>query len=157
MGSFTGIPKSKVGGIYMILNIDNRKVYIGQTRNFQQRAYSHSSNLRTGKHPNKAMQADYNNGNRMRFVPLERVDSGMSNEDRRIREYMHMLLFIDCRFKLYNSENKERIKGHLFWMLVSEQTRKIQRKIYKDLDATMYAIRERNPENVETLSNKQIA
>lgn len=157
MGSFSGIPKSKTGGIYMILNIDNReKVYIGQTRNLHKRAYTHANELRTGRHPNKAMQADFNNGDRMRFVPLETVSGKMSNENRLIREMLYMYAFIGKGYKLYNSESKEHIESMLFWRIVCEQTRKIEKKIHKALQGPLHSIKWRNTERLETLSNPQI-
>lgn len=45
--------------IYKILNIQNNKVYIGQTNNFNRRKNEHFKHLKYKKHENKPLQEDY--------------------------------------------------------------------------------------------------
>lgn len=47
-------------GIYVIFNKFNRKVYVGQSANLQERLRQHQIALMNNKHPNKELQADYN-------------------------------------------------------------------------------------------------
>ena len=46
-------------GIYMIVNIKNNKVYIGQSRNIMKRISRHRCDLRRGSHKNKTLQQDF--------------------------------------------------------------------------------------------------
>lgn len=47
-------------GIYQIRNIENGKLYIGQSTNIKHRFQQHIYDLTTNKHKNKSMQKDYN-------------------------------------------------------------------------------------------------
>jgi hypothetical protein len=46
--------------IYGILNLVNRKIYIGSTKNFKARKYSHFFKLKKGQHGNEYLQRSYN-------------------------------------------------------------------------------------------------
>lgn len=63
-------------GVYKILNIVNKKFYIGSSSNFQRRKSSHFSSLSKNKHPNKHLQAAYNKygENNFVFIIIEHVD-----------------------------------------------------------------------------------
>ena len=47
-------------GIYMIRNIINNKMYIGQTNDFKRRWSDHKKNLRGNRHDNHELQKDWN-------------------------------------------------------------------------------------------------
>ena len=47
-------------GIYHIINIINKKVYIGQSKNMAYRIRKHKEMLRGNRHPKADMQQDYN-------------------------------------------------------------------------------------------------
>lgn len=47
-------------GIYKIINTSNGKIYIGQSKDIEQRIEQHSRALEKGTHENKFMQKDYN-------------------------------------------------------------------------------------------------
>ena len=47
-------------GIYKITNTYNGKVYIGQSKDIEQRHIQHFTKLENGNHPNKQMQKEYN-------------------------------------------------------------------------------------------------
>lgn len=47
-------------GVYMIENITNKKVYIGSSRDIENRLRTHRHALRNGTHHNKDMQEDFN-------------------------------------------------------------------------------------------------
>lgn len=66
-------------GVYIILNLDNKKVYIGSTRNIQRRLIEHEINLRGNKHKNDKMQLDYNSGNGFIGYPITRVELTKDN------------------------------------------------------------------------------
>ncbi len=51
--------ENKKCGIYMLLCIVTRKVYIGSSVNIPKRVYNHLSSLRDGIHKNKTLQQDY--------------------------------------------------------------------------------------------------
>lgn len=61
-------------GIYFIKNTQNDRVYVGQTVDFEVRKFQHLSSLRTGKHKNRWLQADYND------VGISVFDFGMLEE-----------------------------------------------------------------------------
>lgn len=65
--------KSNFPGVYIIVNLDNRKVYVGSTRNILRRLKEHEAKLRKGKHDVKRMQKDYDNGNQFIAYPLTKV------------------------------------------------------------------------------------
>lgn len=52
----------KVGGIYLITNKCNGRVYVGRSKNIYTRWYQHKYNLRRNMHYNKFMQEDFNKG-----------------------------------------------------------------------------------------------
>lgn len=61
-----------LSGIYKITNQVNGKIYIGQSKNVYERRAEHFTALRHKKHPNKAMQRDWNKDNRgFRFDVIE--------------------------------------------------------------------------------------
>lgn len=51
---------SALGVIYVILNTQNNKVYIGQSINLRKRWRNHKTSLRRGDHPNRHLQAAWN-------------------------------------------------------------------------------------------------
>lgn len=61
-------------GVYIILNLDNKKVYIGSTRNIKRRLFEHEINLRGNNHKNNEMQLDYNSGSRFIGYVITRVE-----------------------------------------------------------------------------------
>lgn len=57
-----------MGGIYQIRNIINNKIYIGSTKNFDQRKYRHFLHLRNGEHHSILLQRAYNKYGEINFV-----------------------------------------------------------------------------------------
>ncbi len=55
-------------GIYVIRNLINGKVYVGQSVNIQLRLLKHMSELRGGNHSNSALQGDWNRFGPANFV-----------------------------------------------------------------------------------------
>lgn len=70
-------------GVYIILNIDNKKVYIGSTRNIKRRLTEHEIRLRNGNHNSESMQKDYNSGDNFIAYPITSVGicSGCRKDD----------------------------------------------------------------------------
>ena len=61
-----------LSGIYKITNNANGKIYIGQSQNVYTRRKQHWTELAHQRHPNKDMQADWNNFSRsFRWEVLE--------------------------------------------------------------------------------------
>lgn len=48
-------------GIYQIINLKNKKIYIGASIDIENRIKSHFYSLKANKHENREMQKDYNN------------------------------------------------------------------------------------------------
>lgn len=111
-------------GVYIILNLDNKKVYIGSTRNIERRLVEHEIKLRKNNHQNAAMQLDYNCGNSFIGYVITRVelvkDNPCSQDDNlRFFEYKAMVYFgSDNPEKGYNKivDKKEcREMKHIEW------------------------------------------
>lgn len=81
--------KSNFSGVYIIVNLDNKKVYIGSTRNISRRLKEHEAKLRKCKHHVCEMQKDYNNGNLFIAYPLTKVQllDGKYNKDANLRYF----------------------------------------------------------------------
>ena len=60
--------KSKAAGIYKITNKINGRIYIGSAKEFKERWKRHASSLKTNKHNNRFLQADYNKCGAEAFV-----------------------------------------------------------------------------------------
>jgi group I intron endonuclease len=59
---------SSKSGIYMIINPENGKCYIGQTVDLKVRASRHLHDLKIGKHCNRHLQFAYNKANDKNFI-----------------------------------------------------------------------------------------
>lgn len=57
-----------LSGIYKITNTVNNKYYIGSTSNFNRRIRDHFKWLKSGKHPNKYLQASFNKYGHKSFI-----------------------------------------------------------------------------------------
>lgn len=58
-------------GIYSMTNLENGKMYIGQSTNITKRRAAHFRLLRKGEHPNVHLQRAWNKGARFRFDIIE--------------------------------------------------------------------------------------
>jgi len=67
-------------GIYKIINVVNNKFYVGSAVDLKRRRIRHFSELRTGKHNNKHLQAAWNKYGESAFifVVLEEVDDSVN-------------------------------------------------------------------------------
>lgn len=54
-------------GVYVIVNVNNKKCYVGSSQNIQTRIYQHMSQLRNHKSPVVEMQQDYDKGHNFIF------------------------------------------------------------------------------------------
>lgn len=54
------MPKQIVSGIYVILNVKSRKIYLGQAQSIRKRWDDHRSALNRNKHKNRHLQAAWN-------------------------------------------------------------------------------------------------
>ena len=83
-----------VPGVYIILNLDNGKVYIGSARNMQKRLSEHEVNIRHNRHIVKELQDDYNNGNFFIAYPITAVGTYPSNYllDENLRHYEYQAI-----------------------------------------------------------------
>lgn len=136
---FLGMPESTGGGIYMLLNTNNHRIYIGKTSDFHERARAHFYQLRSGTHPNKEMQADFNEGCGFIFSILENMDSDPENMS--LRENQYIFAFLYRYINLYNHETREQIGKRLFWDMVSPVSDKIHSDFQKRYKMPMASIR----------------
>ena len=96
---------NKVGCIYIIENIINNKVYIGQTVNFKSRKYHHLYRLKHNKHYNKELQKDYNRYGCNYFI-FKVIQDNINKKDLKLCEtnWMNKYGGIDS-CKIYNQED----------------------------------------------------
>lgn len=60
--------------VYAIQHIATGRIYVGSSANLEQRLRDHMNALKSGKHPNKMMQEDYDNyGGDYEFFVLEKI------------------------------------------------------------------------------------
>ena len=123
------IPQNKHGGIYMLYNVNNHKVYIGETHNFRERATQHKYNLLSNRHSNKKLQNDFNSGNDFVFVILEDMGEFCNDKDLILRETLYMYAFLWKYVKLYNRQTINELKDKLFFCIVFPT----EDKIHKDM------------------------
>lgn len=86
----------KIGGIYKITNIINKKIYIGKSKNIQRRINHHIKDLNKNKHYNTYLQTSWNKYGECNFLFETIFNSSIESE----------LDNMECYYiKLYNSNN----------------------------------------------------
>lgn len=65
--------KYNYAGVYCLINNRSGKMYIGSSKNIGARVDQHQAALKAGRHENKNMQADYNNGDRFQASVVLKV------------------------------------------------------------------------------------
>lgn len=72
----------KQAGIYQILNISNRKCYIGHSTGIKNRMASHRNRLRANKHKNKHLQSAWNleGEDKFKFFIIENLPLGLTKQ-----------------------------------------------------------------------------
>ena len=63
-------------GIYKILNTQNNKIYVGSSKNIQNRIKEHISLLKNGNHRNEELQKEYNaqSADDFKFIIIEQIE-----------------------------------------------------------------------------------
>ena len=90
-------------GIYKIINKFNGRIYIGSAKRFIERWKSHTSSLRTQKHSNKFLQADFNKCGEDAFVfEVVEVTDGKTKEERLMIEESYIKQYYDKGDNCYN-------------------------------------------------------
>lgn len=80
------LPKIKTCGIYLILNINNKKIYIGSSKDMYYRLHRHKSDLLKSKYTNPILLNSFKKGSIFVGLLLEYC----SEEDLRIREQYYI-------------------------------------------------------------------
>ena len=108
----TTTTKDKTPCIYAIINNENCRAYIGESRQPINRFYQHLRTLKNGTHANKELQKDYNKGNSFIFKRLREYKED-DEETIRYYELFYMDIFREQGIELYNSETVEQVKSLL--------------------------------------------
>jgi len=83
----------KLPGIYQISCQKNSKIYIGQSRNLQQRISTHRSKLRRNFHDNPTLQSDFNlYGENFFNASILFVGLEWENQEKRIKKEKELIL-----------------------------------------------------------------
>lgn len=90
------------GGVYKITNTINGRVYYGSAKEFKVRWKQHEGSLRTGRHSNNFLLADYNKCGSDAFVfeVLEVIDG--TKEERLLKEEVYLKQHFDGGKQCYN-------------------------------------------------------
>tara|TARA_A100001391_G_scaffold171986_1_gene133450 strand:+ start:140 stop:598 length:459 start_codon:yes stop_codon:yes gene_type:complete len=99
--------KNMTGGIYIIKNEKENKIYVGQSIMIEQRKKQHFTDLRGKRHPNKQLQEDFNRLGEDAFD--HQVYQEVVKDDVlliKLKELETMFKFRNEGWKLYNSEEK---------------------------------------------------
>jgi hypothetical protein len=99
--------KNMTGGIYIIKNKKENKIYVGQSIMIEQRRTQHFTDLRGKRHQNKQLQEDFNRLGEESFE--HQVYQEVDKNDVlfiKLKELETMLKFRDNGWSLYNSEIK---------------------------------------------------
>lgn len=90
-------------GIYFIYNLLKKRVYVGQAQLFKTRWADHMKSLRSGKHSNKFLQADFNlcGETAFEFRVLE-VMPGSTKPERKQKEDSWISVYYDGQKQCYN-------------------------------------------------------
>ena len=127
--------------IYIIKNLNNRKLYIGQTQDTYKRSRQHYNALKYGIH-NKAMQKDYNSGCDFRFDVFKELPPETDRETLLKLEREYITICIEQNIILYNSDalTLYAIEKHIEDMKRKRQ-QEIQRKIVELREIEYYSLK----------------
>jgi group I intron endonuclease len=90
-------------GIYRIINKLNGRIYIGSSKEFKRRWKQHTYSLRSQKHQNKFLQADFNKCGEEAFVfEVVETTDGKTKEERLMIEGSYIKRYYDKGVKCYN-------------------------------------------------------
>ena len=104
-------------GVYAIVNSQKMICYIGSSKNIKLRATNHKTHLRKGKHANKLLQKDFDNGSSFRFIILCKLDADIENDSLIAYEKMYMLSAMDNYFDVYNLLPKTKWNNQRSWII----------------------------------------
>ena len=106
---FTITTKDENPCIYAIINNNNFRIYVGESKKPMIRFAQHESTLKAGTHANKELQRDYNKGNSFTFLKLRDYEED-ETESMRYYELLYMNMCRENGIELYNSETDEQVK-----------------------------------------------
>lgn len=90
-------------GIYRIINKLNGRIYIGSSKEFKRRWKQHTYSLRSQKHQNKFLQADFNKCGEEAFVfEVVETTDGKTREERLMTEGGYIKQYYDKGVNCYN-------------------------------------------------------
>lgn len=123
-------------GIYKIVNTHTNRIYIGSSHEFKSRWYNgHAGSLRTGKHQNKFLQADFNKckealGGTDDFLEFHIIQlmEGSTKEERKIVEQIWIDKYFDNGKLCYNLKKKTSVSRENTPSKNPEETHKKQSK-----------------------------
>jgi len=114
--------QSNKSGVYKIINIASKRIYIGSAKRFKQRSKEHFATLRKGTHHNKFLQYDFNKCGEetFEFHVIKVVDGNQS--DRLLAEQNYLDKFYDKQDLCYNFDKKTNKNGRSCYTKTPEET-----------------------------------
>ena len=119
MSKLFNLPLNEDGGVYMIVNKNNKRKYIGSTLNLKKRAMNHKRHIENGNHSNPEIQMDILNGHDFIFNVLYQISEDKCTNSSelktwtQLKEYETINKFINMGENLYNRETVAVILGRL--------------------------------------------
>jgi len=145
------IPKTNYPGIYALVNLENGKCYVGKTSNLRKRISQHLSQLKAGKHQNRAMQEDYNTGYIFKSVILEEFKEDIESRDLYKAENFYITLYKSIEEEHgYNSYKQtahlpyDSIRKMIAWQTVEEILEDVKKKVNREVEKAFEEIIIRN-------------
>lgn len=90
-------------GIYKITNTKNNRIYIGSSKEFRERWKRHATSLRSNKHKNRFLQADFNKcGEDVFIFEIIEITDGKTIEERLQIEEVYINQYFDNGDRCYN-------------------------------------------------------
>lgn len=101
---------------YAIINLTNKKIYVGQTCNLKRRAKQHIKLLKNGKHYCKEMQKDYDNNNKFGFIILFTSSDPQKRDSLLCAEDFYIACFQRKKLELYNDKRDSKCMENFFML-----------------------------------------
>ena len=97
------VPVGRTAGVYAIVNLTKKKCYIGESKDREYRCRYHLSELNNGKHGCKALQEDFDKGDKFKILYLcDTKEYDVLKDERKILESYYYCCLKARGIKMYN-------------------------------------------------------
>lgn len=140
------IPDYTGAGVYAIMNLNNKKVYVGSSQNIRERALSHRHNIAKKIHSNPGIRDDSGKGHTFAFTILEKA---MPGSDLLTAECLYMLVFVYRGYTLYNCDNLKDVEHRILNRYIFDKDRALDKLFMSQFGTSIGFLRTRCTANLE--------